>query len=175
MSKNFVKIIVFFILLIIFINAFSESYVSHSLTNLAYVLALGIDVGEKAKLKITAQFSKATAFDSGGGSSDSSGQIVMVSGEADSIFSGINLLNSYIGKELNLAHCNVVVFSEELAKNGYRVIAISKGKNIDGTIKNLTFMGMVGFIDPIRDDAKESIKECHKAGIKVVMITGDHP
>lgn len=101
-----------------FINAFSESYVSHSLTNLAYVLALGIDVGEKAKLKITAQFSKATAFDSGGGSSDSSSQIVMVSGEADSIFSGINLLNSYIGKELNLAHCNVVVFSEELAKNG---------------------------------------------------------
>lgn len=118
MSKNFVKIIVFFILLIIFINAFSESYVSHSLTNLAYVLALGIDVGEKAKLKISAQFSKATAFDSGGGSSDSSSQIVMVSGEADSIFSGINLLNSYIGKELNLAHCNVVVFSEELAKNG---------------------------------------------------------
>ena len=64
---------------------------------------------------------------------------------------------------------------EELAKNGYRVIALAKGKNIDGTIKNLTFMGMVGFIDPIRDDAKESIKECHKAGIKVVMITGDHP
>lgn len=118
MSKNFVKIIVFFILIAIFINAFSESYVSHSLTNLAYVLAIGIDVGEKAKLKITAQFSKATAFDSGGGSSDSSGQIVMVSGEADSIFSGINLLNSYIGKELNLAHCNVVVFSEELARNG---------------------------------------------------------
>ena len=88
------------------------------MTNLAYVLALGIDVGEKAKLKITAQFSKATAFDSGGGSSDSSSQIVMVSGEAESIFSGINLLNSYIGKELNLAHCNVVVFSEELAKNG---------------------------------------------------------
>ena len=118
MSKNSVKIIVFFILIAMFINAFSESYVSHSLTNLAYVLALGIDVGEKAKLKITAQFSKATAFDSGGGSSDSSSQIVMVSGEADSIFSGINLLNSYIGKELNLAHCNVVVFSEELAKNG---------------------------------------------------------
>ncbi len=64
---------------------------------------------------------------------------------------------------------------EELAKNGYRVIALAKGKNIDGIIKNLTFMGMVGFIDPIRDDAKESIKECHKAGIKVVMITGDHP
>ena len=118
MSKHFVKIIVFFILLAFFINGFSESYVSHSLTNLAYVLALGIDGGEKAKLKVTAQFSKATAFDSGGGSSDSSGQIVMVSGEADSIFSGINLINSYIGKELNLAHCNVVVFSEELAKNG---------------------------------------------------------
>ena len=42
-------------------------------------------------------------------------------------------------------------------------------------IKNLTFMGMVGFIDPIRKEAVASIDECHKAGIKVLMITGDHP
>ena len=34
---------------------------------------------------------------------------------------------------------------------------------------------MIGFIDPIRTDVKKSIKLCHKAGIKVIMITGDHP
>lgn len=116
MSKNAVSIISFLILLVIFIGAFSSSYTSHNMSNLAYVLALGIDVGEKAKLKISAQFTKSTAFSPNGGSSENSSNVILVSGEADSIFSGLNLLNSYIGKELNLAHCNVVIFSEEFAK-----------------------------------------------------------
>lgn len=71
--------------------------------------------------------------------------------------------------------------NENLAKEGYRVIALANGKikrkesynNSD--IKNLSFMGMIGFIDPIRKEAAHSIKECHTAGIKVLMITGDHP
>ena len=119
MSKNLMSFIVFFILLAIFVNAFSESYTSHNMSNLAYVLAIGIDKGEKSKMKISAQFTKSTVFspDSGGSSKDSN--IVIVSGEADSIFSGLNLLNSYIGKELNLAHCSVVIFSEEFAKERY--------------------------------------------------------
>lgn len=71
--------------------------------------------------------------------------------------------------------------NESLAKKGYRVIALANGKIKKQSkysckdIKKLTFMGMVGFIDPIRKEAISSIKECHKAGIKVLMITGDHP
>lgn len=68
--------------------------------------------------------------------------------------------------------------NENLSKDGYRVIAVCDGI-VDGTteknIKNLEFLGSVAFIDPIREEAKVSIKECSKAGIKVVMITGDHP
>ncbi len=69
----------------------------------------------------------------------------------------------------------------ELSKNGYRVIALASGKVSDKNIyttddiKNLTFMGMVGFIDPIRKEAIPAIKACHNAGIKVLMITGDNP
>lgn len=67
------------------------------------------------------------------------------------------------------------------AKAGYRVIAIAKGKIKKKNqfqakdIKNLTFLGMVGFIDPVRKEAIPSVLECHEAGIQVLMITGDHP
>ena len=86
--------------------------------------------------------------------------------------------NSKLNKEL-LQEQN-----ELLAKDGYRVIAIADGKIAkfepkeyyeESDINKLTFEGMVAFIDPIREEAKESIKDCHSAGIKVVMITGDHP
>ncbi len=71
--------------------------------------------------------------------------------------------------------------NENLASSGYRVIALASGeiakKNKYGPqdIKSLDYKGMVGFIDPIRKEAIKSIKECKSAGIKVLMITGDHP
>ena len=68
--------------------------------------------------------------------------------------------------------------NEQLSKEGYRVIAVCDGlvkEQNEKCIKNLDFLGMIAFIDPIRVEAKESIKECKHAGIKVIMITGDHP
>ncbi len=71
--------------------------------------------------------------------------------------------------------------NESLASAGYRVIALANGKikkqdkYTNKDIKNLTFMGLVGFIDPIRKEVVRSIKQCRQAGIKVLMITGDHP
>lgn len=71
--------------------------------------------------------------------------------------------------------------NEGLAKDGYRVIALANGKiktkdsYSEKDIIDLTFMGMVGFIDPIRKEAVTAIKKCTSAGIKVLMITGDHP
>lgn len=71
--------------------------------------------------------------------------------------------------------------NEKLAEDGYRVIAVADGivpiqkyYTIDD-IKDLSFKGLVGFVDPIRIEAKEAIKKCKRAGIKVIMITGDHP
>ncbi|MBO6195394.1 MAG: HAD-IC family P-type ATPase [Bacilli bacterium] len=68
--------------------------------------------------------------------------------------------------------------NEKLSEEGYRVIAVCDGY-VDSTnekdIKKLEFLGMVAFIDPVRKEVKNSIKECQNAGIKVIMITGDHP
>lgn len=118
MSKNLRSIIVFVILLVIFVNAFSASYTSRNISNLAYIFALGIDKGENAKMKISAQLSNIATSTGGGGSSGEGNDPILISCEADSIFSGINLLNTYIGKELNLAHCSVFVFSKEFAQIG---------------------------------------------------------
>ena len=86
----------------------------------------------------------------------------------------VNLVNTFDKKKLEAQN-------EALAKDGYRVIAVANGKIKEKDdfeekdIKGLTFMGMVGFIDPIRKEVIGAIKKCSSAGIKVLMITGDHP
>ena len=72
--------------------------------------------------------------------------------------------------------------NEELAKQGYRVIALAykkinkqKKEYSESSIPKLTFVGLVAFIDPIRDDVSKSIEECMASGITTIMITGDHP
>ncbi len=72
--------------------------------------------------------------------------------------------------------------NEELAKNALRVLGFAykeldklptneEMKNIES---NLTYVGMVGMIDPPREEAKVAVEKCKTAGIKTVMITGDH-
>lgn len=82
--------------------------------------------------------------------------------------------------KLNDSHRkSILEESEKMAANGLRVIAFAyrddKELNKDNFIKDLIYVGMIGFLDPPRLDIKDSITLCRKAGIKIVMITGDHP
>ncbi len=67
--------------------------------------------------------------------------------------------------------------NEEMAESGLRVLALAT-KNVKNSetepYKNLTFLGLVAMLDPPRENVKEAIKKCQNAGIKVVMVTGDH-
>ena len=73
--------------------------------------------------------------------------------------------------------------NEEIASKGQRVLALACLKNgkideVDLTPERLTrelvLLGLVGIIDPPRDEAVAAVKECHQGGIRVTMITGDH-
>ena len=110
------KFILIFILLFIILYAFSASYSYDNIDNLAYVVAIGIDSTDSDKIKVSFQFTDTSAFSSDG-SSDSDSTIINTV-DAKSIESATNLLNSYIGKNINLAHCKVIVFSEEVARAG---------------------------------------------------------
>jgi P-type Ca2+ transporter type 2C len=73
--------------------------------------------------------------------------------------------------------------SEEWAEKGIRVLAFAARVvqklptpfNYQTVERNLEFAGLAGLIDPPREEAKIAIEECRTAGIKPVMITGDHP
>lgn len=105
------------IVILTFIFAFTPSYTSLNIDNLAYVDAIGIDVGEVEKFKISFQFTTGSSGGENGSSSEKS-PLILNSVEASSIDNAINLMNSYMARELNLSHCKVIVFSEELAVNG---------------------------------------------------------
>ena len=68
---------------------------------------------------------------------------------------------------------------DELTKKGLRILATAykkvQNKNIEGNLNNLEFLSLVSMLDPLRDKVKESIADCQKAGINVLMITGDNP
>ena len=73
--------------------------------------------------------------------------------------------------------------ASDLARQGYRVLAIASGDaeppaaELFGEqhLRGLTLLGLVGMIDPLRPEAVEAVAACRRAGIEVAMVTGDHP
>jgi len=70
---------------------------------------------------------------------------------------------------------------ESMASEGLRVLGAAKSKFNREELPAIQhdfefeFLGFIGLSDPVRPSVKDAIKECHMAGIKVVMITGDYP
>lgn len=69
--------------------------------------------------------------------------------------------------------------NNQMAENALRVIAVAykdveKLPEMQDVEKNLIFCGLIGMIDPPREGVKEAVRTCRRAGIKTVMITGDH-
>jgi Ca2+-transporting ATPase len=73
----------------------------------------------------------------------------------------------------------IISAAEKMSADGLRVLAFgyreAPGISKDHYLEELVYVGMVGFLDPARPAVKDAISTCRTAGIKTVMITGDHP
>ena len=71
--------------------------------------------------------------------------------------------------------------AQALATAGFRLLALAYGKYpenqefTEDQLDGLTFLGLVGMIDPLRPEAKAAVKACKSSGVEVAMVTGDHP
>lgn len=111
----------------IFCSLFTGCFDRKEIDELTYVVAIGYDKGKVNAIRLTLQYAIPTAVSGsagggGGGDSGSKGSgaknLSTVTVDTPSIFSGINMANNFVGKQLNLSHAIVAVFSEELAKEG---------------------------------------------------------
>lgn len=71
--------------------------------------------------------------------------------------------------------------AETMAKHGLRVLAVARARHQPEVWPDIQhdfgfeLVGMVGLADPLRPEVPQAIAQCHAAGVRVVMITGDHP
>ena len=116
MKKFFIWIIIF-CTIFIFTYAFSTSYNSQNIDRLNYIIAIGIDKSpDNTNLQVSFEFTDLGAFSES--DSEQGSKPIIDTVVAPSISESINLMNAYAGKQVNLSHCKVVVFSEDVARDG---------------------------------------------------------
>jgi Ca2+ transporting ATPase len=121
-------------------------------------------------------------------------QKLLVKGAPESILERCSyVLQGPEGSRVSLTKSHAKLLSEEVVEygnRGLRVMAIASVNDVSGNTllkkasttedyvkleQNMTLIGLIGMLDPPRPEVADSIKKCHQAGIRVIVITGDNP
>ncbi len=116
---------------------------------------------------------------------EQSGSIVFTKGAVDSLLEVVSQVwvNGQPEPLNDRWQQRILQLSEGLARDGMRVLGVAfkpletlpSGTEINSVEQNLIFLGVVGMLDPARSEVKNAVQTCQTAGIRPVMITGDHP
>lgn len=153
---------------------------------LAYAWKLGIDpFAVRGRVEVTGEIPYESAAQFAAVFYHETGEDrVAVKGAVERLLPICSMMLSEHG-EIDIDPLRIVSEAERLAELGYRVLAVADAcpreqQKLDDhagieELPPLTLLGLVGFIDPLRPEAQEAVATCQKAGVHVVMITGDHP
>jgi len=124
-----------FIFLLLTISLFTTGcYDQREIDDLAYPLAMGLDLGEAEVLRMSLQLAAPLKIGGGGGEKGSEGNqgesSAVITIDTPSIYSGLNLINNVVSKEINMSHVKVLVISKKLAQSGIMkyLRAITRGR-----------------------------------------------
>lgn len=112
------KWICFSFILITLLFTLTGCYDSTGIEDFYYIVAIGIDKAENNLIRLSVQNAKPTS--SSESSTSQSNEYKIYTVDCESIEIGINILNNYLNKKINLSHCSAIVFSEEIAKEGIK-------------------------------------------------------
>ena len=125
-SSWLIKTIGIFILALFAATLLAGCYDSREIDDMAYVVSLGLDKGKTNALRLTIQIAIPVATgaggggEGGGGGGEGSDSSFITTIETPSLYSGLNMANNYISKQLNMSHAKVIVISEEIAREGVK-------------------------------------------------------
>lgn len=130
--KRFIAVMCVLILVMMLLTGCFDQ---REIDELAYPMAMGLDIGEANKLRLTLQLAAPLSIGAGGGG-DGGGKggggepSSIITVDTPSIYSGLNLINNIISKEITMSHAQVVVISRRLAEKGISeyLHAIQRGR-----------------------------------------------
>lgn len=105
---------------------------------------------------------------------------ILAKGAPEKILNRCNSMIDINGAKIPLNSDNVNNVILKFSEKGLRVLALAYNDESENTplsldsLNNLTFIGFAGIEDAVRQEAVDAVTKCHNAGIRVVMITGDH-
>ena len=113
---------------------------------------------------------------------DEEGPLVLVKGAPEVIIEMCERRKTDDGDRAELDRDELRQQNDALASDGLRVLAMAVGRGEDAAEairsenpSGFVFVGMQGLMDPSRPEVADAVDRCHRAGIRVVMVTGDHP
>lgn len=127
---------IFLVIIITVCFTLTGCYDAREVDKLGYPIAIGLDKGKTNRLKLTLQFVVPKNIGTSGGQSNGGGSsenpLSVTSVETPSLLAGLNMINTYTSRQINLSHAKVLVISQELAKEGLHAY-------IHGAIRNKEF------------------------------------
>ena len=136
--KNKIRKICIILVMLIMCQLTTGCYDRRELDELAYPIAVGFDKGEGKFLRMSLQIVVPTKIagggEGGGGEGGGKESVSIMTVETPTIYSGLNMVNTYVSKQINLSHVKAIIFSEELAREGIEkyINAITRGREFRG-------------------------------------------